>query len=221
MDGLQSSSYFQVLQSLYQFFSDYTNCTSYNWYHHHFHIPQFFWFPSKVKVLIHLFTFFQLYFVVSQDSKVHNSTSSLFLLIIIRSNHMTKIRWSVCIPEEFVHLILQDRFWVVHIPFACMVKFKLLAQLPVDHLAHPVISFCANLLHLLIMWLIVSSLSPHNLHFLFCYILSIFALIWLVLMALFCAAIRRDSVSLLRFPFISYVHIFSCEMLLVSHLKCP
>ena len=71
------------------------------------------------------------------------------------------------------------------------------------------------------MWLIVSSLSPHNLHLLFCCILSILALIWLVLMALFCTAIRRDSVSLLRFPFFSHVHIFSCEMSLVSRLKHP
>ena len=62
------------------------------------------------------------------------------------------------------------------------------------------------------MWLIVSSLSPHNIHLLFCCVLSIFALMWLVFMALFCAAIRRDSVSLLRFPFLSHVHVFSCEM---------
>ena len=38
-------------------------------------------------------------------------------------------------------------------------------------------SFCANLLHLLIMWLIVSSLSLHSLHLLFCCVLSILALI--------------------------------------------
>ena len=35
--------------------------------------------------------------------------------------------------------------------------------------------FCANLLHSLIMWLIVSSLSPHSIHFLFCCVLSILA----------------------------------------------
>ena len=37
----------------------------------------FFQFPCKVKVLILLFTFFQFYSMVSQDSKVHNSASSL------------------------------------------------------------------------------------------------------------------------------------------------
>ena len=40
-----------------------------------------------------------------------------------------------------------------------------------------------------------------------------------LLIALFCAAIRRDSVSLLRFPFLSHVHVFLCEMSLVSLLK--
>ena len=80
-------------------------------------------------------------------------------------------------------------------------------------------SFCVNLLHSLIMWLMVLSLSPHSLHLLLCCILSILALIWLVLMALFCAAIRRDSVSLLRFPFLSQVQVLSCEMLFISRLK--
>ena len=40
-------------------------------------------------------------------------------------------------------------------------------------------------------------------------------------MSLFWAAIGRDSVSLLRFPFLSHVQVFSCEMSLVCHLKCP
>ena len=35
LDGLQLSSYFQVLPSLYQSFGDCTECISYNWYHCH------------------------------------------------------------------------------------------------------------------------------------------------------------------------------------------
>ena len=81
-------------------------------------------------------------------------------------------------------------------------------------------SFCISLLHPLIMSLMVSSLSPHNLHLLLFCVLSILALLWLVLLALFCAATKRNSVSLLRFPFPSHLHIFSCVMLLVSQLKC-
>ena len=80
-------------------------------------------------------------------------------------------------------------------------------------------SFCANLLHSLIMWLMVTSLSQHSPHLLFCCVVSILVLIWLVFMALFCAAIRRDSVSLLKFPFLSHVQVFWCEKLLISRLK--
>ena len=78
---------------------------------------------------------------------------------------------------------------------------------------------CANWLHSLITWLMVSSLSTHNLQLLFCCVLSILALIWLVLMVLFCVAIRRDSVSLLKFPFLSHVQVFSCEMF-ISRVVC-
>ena len=38
-------------------------------------------------------------------------------------------------------------------------------------------------------------------------------------MALFCAAIRRESVSLLRLPFLSHVQVLSCEMLFISHFS--
>ena len=44
MDGLQSSCYFQVLQSLYQHFGDCTKSTNYNWYNCHFHVLQVFQF---------------------------------------------------------------------------------------------------------------------------------------------------------------------------------
>ena len=72
----------------------------------------------------------------------------------------------------------------------------------------------------LIRWLIISCRSSHIPHFLFCCVLSIFALTYLVLMAMFCAAIRRDSVSLLNFPFLSHVQIWR-EISLVCRLKCP
>ena len=81
--------------------------------------------------------------------------------------------------------------------------------------------FCANLLHSLTMWLMVVSLSPQNQHLLFCCVLSIIALISFVLMALFCDAIWRNHVSLLKFPFFSQVQVWSCEMLFISRLKRP
>ena len=38
-------------------------------------------------------------------------------------------------------------------------------------------------------------------------------------MVLFCGALSRDSVPLLRFSIISYVHVFLCSISLVNHLK--
>ena len=54
---------------------------------------------------------------------------------------------------------------------------------------------------------------------LFYCVLSILALICLALMALLCAAFGRDSVTLLMFPFLSHIHVFSCKMSPVSLLK--
>ena len=45
-------------------FGDCIKSTNYNRYNRHFHIPQFFQFPSKAKVLILLFAIFQFYSVV-------------------------------------------------------------------------------------------------------------------------------------------------------------
>ena len=95
-----------------------------------------------------------------------------------------------------------------------MVKFKFLAQFPVDHIAHPVVSLCANLLHSLIMGLIILSLSPHNIHLLFCCVLSSFALTWFLW---HCFVLLLEKIQfLLRFPFLSYVHVFMCEILLIT-----
>ena len=44
-------------------------------------------------------------------------------------------------------VIFLDRCWVVHIPFVCIVKFKFIAHLPVDHLTSLVVSSLVFLLH--------------------------------------------------------------------------
>ena len=65
----------------------------------------FFQLPSKVEVFILFFTFFKFYSVVSRDTKVHNFSSSLFLLlIIIRSSRLVKIKWSVCLSKSQLSL---------------------------------------------------------------------------------------------------------------------
>ena len=42
--------------------------------------------------------------VVCRDSKVHNSASSLFLLIITRSGHLAESSWSVCMLKSQMNL---------------------------------------------------------------------------------------------------------------------
>ena len=151
-----------------------------------------------------------------------------FLLIIMRSGLLAGIKWSVCMLKS--HSSLCESFsrtgvvlCIYHLFVWSNWNFQHISQwttLPTQSCL-ALYSFCANLLHSLIMWLIVSSLSPHSLHLLFCCVLSILALIWLVLTALSCGAIRRDSVSLLKFPFLSQVQVFWCEMLFIRRLKRP
>ena len=104
-------------------------------------------------------------------------------------------------------LIFSDGFWVVHL--FILSNFNLFHNS--ESIPFPTQSclvlylFCASLLRSLIMWLSVSSLSPHNLYLLFCCILYILAFILWLIMALFCAAIRSNSVYLLRFLFLSHI----------------
>ena len=163
----------------------------------------FFQFSSTVEVLISLFTFFQFYSVVSLDSKVHNFAdflSFLLLLIIIRSGLLAEIRGSVCMSKSHRSLCVSfsrtgARLWIYYLFLWSNLNFlhiSLWITLP-THSCLVLYSFCANLLHSLIMWLMVSSLSPHSLHFLFCCVLSILALIWLVLMAFLLLLFKSSS----------------------------
>ena len=113
-------------------------------------------------------------------------------------------------------LIPQDRFWVVIIQFVRMVKSKFLAQFLVDHLAHSVVSsfisflcqFAAFAYYVLDRF--VTIITSSTVTVLACLINSCSDMI---------GSYRRDSVSLLRFPFLSPVHVFSREMSLVSCLE--
>ena len=137
------------------------------------------------------------------------------LLIIIRSGLLAEIRWSICMSKSHRNLCVSFSrtgagLCVCHLLAWSNLNFLHISMwitLPTQSCL-ALYSLCANLLHSLIMWLMVSSLSPHSLHLLFCCVLSILALIWLVLMALFCAAIQRDSVSLLKFPYHYYYYYY-------------
>ena len=186
-------------------------------------------YTTMVEVLILLFTFLQIYSVVSRDSKVDNFANSLFLLlIIIRCDLLAGIRGSVCLLKS--HRILCLSFsrtgaglYIYHLLVWSNSNFLHISQcitLPTQSCL-VLYSFSANLLHSLIMWLIVLTLSKYSLHLLFSWVLSILALIWLVLMALHNPANGRYSVSFLRFPFLCQVQVFWWEMLFISHLKRP
>ena len=148
----------------------------------------FFQFSNKVEVLISLFRFFQFYSVVSRDSKVDNFADSFFLLIILRSGLLAEIRWSVCISKSHRSLCVSFSMTgaglcIYHLLAWSHLNFLHISQwitLPTQSCL-ALYSFCANLLHSLIMWLIVSSLSLLSLHLLFCCVLFILTLIWLFL----------------------------------------
>ena len=57
------------------------------------------------------------------------------------------------IPEKFMSFIFLDGLWFAHILFGFMVKFKSLAQFPVDHLSRPVMP------SLVLFWCYVSLVS--------------------------------------------------------------
>ena len=93
-----------------------------------------------------------------------------FLLIIIRSGVLAEIRWSVCISKSHRSLCMSfsrtgARFCIYHLLAWSNFNFLNVSQgitLPTQSCL-ALYSFCVNLLHLLIMWLMVSSLSPHSL----------------------------------------------------------
>ena len=137
-----------------------------------------------------------------------------FLLIIIKSGLLAGIRWPVCKLKSHRSLCVAFSrtgagLCIYHLLGWSNLNFLHISQwmtLPTQsNLA--LYSLCANLLYSLIIWLMVSSQSPHSLHLQLSSVLSIFALIWLVLMALSCAAIRRDSVSLFKFTSLSHVQV--------------
>ena len=144
------------------------------------------------------------------------------LLIIIRSGLLAEIRWSVCMSKsQFVCVIFYDRCWVVHIPFVGMVKFKYLAHFPVDHLAHTVVSSLILLLcqFAAFAYYMIDCFICHRIAYICYFVASYLSPPWYDWFL--CAAIRRDSVSHLKFPFLSHVQVLSCEMLFISRFKTP
>ena len=107
-----------------------------------------------------------------------------FLLTITRSGCLAGIWWSVCISKSLIILCVSfsrtdSGLWVYHLVvwsnFSFLHNFQR-TSFPIQ--SYLVLCyFCASLLYSLIMWSIVSSLSSHNLHLLFCCSFSISSLI--------------------------------------------
>ena len=127
---------------------------------------RFFQFPNKVAVFI-LFAFFRFYSVINRDCKVHNSTSSLIfcwllwnLVVWLRLSNPFVCQSPICVSLPRI----DDGLCIYHLFVWSNLNFLHNSQwitLPTQ-LCLVLYSFCANLLHSLIMWLVDSSLSPHN-----------------------------------------------------------
>ena len=123
-----------------------------------FMFHSFFQFSSKVEVLISLFTFFQFYSVSARTAKSTILQIFFCLLIIIRSGLLAEIRWSVCISkshESFCVLFSRTGagLCIYHLLAWSNLNSLHLSQwitLPTESCL-VLYSFCANLLHSLIM----------------------------------------------------------------------
>ena len=67
-------------------------------------------------------------------SRIHiwlcNSSFNFFFFLLIKTRSYLLL-WLIDlylkVPENFMHFIFKDRFWILHIPFVNMIKFAQLA----------------------------------------------------------------------------------------------
>ena len=133
LDGLDSSSDFQLFLPPYQAFEDRSKRASYNWYHRYSQVPQFFSSLARSK-------YFSLFaFIFSLCGRLGRQNPrcnfSFFLL-----SSIGLIFW-LGLEDQFVSQNPSE-FYASHFPrripvgalFGSIVKFPFLAQFPVDHL---------------------------------------------------------------------------------------
>ena len=102
----------------------------------------------------------------------------------MRSGLLAEIRWSVCRSKSHWSLCVSFSrtdawLWKYHLFVWSNLNFLHISQLitlPIQS-SQVLYTFCVNLQHSLFTRLMVSSLPPHNLHLLFCSVLSILAII--------------------------------------------
>ena len=179
-NGFHLSYYFQDFQFLYSYFGIVLSSPVTISITDTFMLQDFFHLSSKILLFISLFAFFYFYSVVCRNDKVHNSTGSLFIFVdIARSGRLVEIWLSLCISKPQRSLCVsfsRTDYGSCIYPLFIWLNINFLHNsqwitLP-THICLVLYSFCANLLHSLIWWLIVLYLSPQNLHLLFCCVLS-------------------------------------------------
>ena len=145
LDGIQTSSYFQFVQSLYQSFGNCTDRTNYLRNHRHFLVPHSFFFFCSLSRYWNLSLFslsfgFTLWLAGMAKFTIRQVLFFLWLSLGLVVLAELDFRLFLKISANLVSLIILGRFWVVHIPFVRMVKFKIIARFPFDHLLHSFVS---------------------------------------------------------------------------------
>ena len=169
LDGLHSSSNFQALQSLYQ-----SECTSYNWYHRHFHIPQFVFFFNSLARSSYL-SHFSLSSSFTQwsagrQSPLYGRFSSLSFFCRLSQGLVVWPRLDDSFvsqnPKEFCAFHFLGRILGCGYTICSYGQITISCTIPSlspSPYSRVLYSFCANLLHSLIIIIISSSyLEPHN-----------------------------------------------------------
>ena len=120
-------------------------------------------------------------------------------------------------------MIFKDRFWLVHIPFVSMVKIFISGIIPSWTPFPPIHAKLCNPFELVCCIHLLCD-KPFNLYLQIiytCYSVAIIDFHFDIIMTLFCPTIKRDSVSLLKFPLLSHVKVISCTIFLIYCLKYP
>ena len=140
LNGLDYSSNFHLFWSPFQSFEGHFMCTNYKLYPCYLYFPQCFNSQTRSKYLFVSLSFISTlwYAGTTKFTRWHP------FLVNTWSDPLAGIWWSIClylkIQENFMCLILQERFWFVYIPFGSMVKIQFFALFPMNHLPHPVMS---------------------------------------------------------------------------------
>ena len=120
---------------------------------------------SLFGLLITFSGFLFYYFILCEF--FYSSLSELFFVLVINCINCllsSGLKFSDLFLSENLRISFFRMDFFVYVPFA---------QFPIDHLSYPVmpslVIFYASLLHLLILSVIISSLSPHHFHFCFYY----------------------------------------------------